>query len=60
MALVCECLKCQSVLEEIIATSQLMKLEKRALKSDLILAKVLVYDFLIGKGLDAAPKALRV
>ncbi|XP_060703724.1 probable 28S rRNA (cytosine-C(5))-methyltransferase [Hemiscyllium ocellatum] len=47
-ALVCETLKYTSVLNEIITTSDLLKKEK---KLQMNVAKVLVYDFLFGKGL---------
>ncbi|KAL5015511.1 hypothetical protein ScPMuIL_009781 [Solemya velum] len=54
-ALVQETLKYNTILAQIVNNSKLLQREK-SLQNDLVLAEVLVYDFLIGKGLKTAAK----
>ena len=58
-ALVCESLKYESVLTEILEISELLKREK-SFKGSRWLAKVLAYDVVFGKGIKAASAKYQV
>jgi putative methyltransferase len=55
-ALVCETLKYRQVLEKIIDSTQLLKRERNLAAKTKTFSVVLLYDFLFGKGLQAAGK----
>ena len=55
--MVCETLKYRPVLRKVIDATKLLKFERNL--SPLI-AEVLVHDFLFGKGINVAPKKLKV
>ncbi|KAK3594971.1 hypothetical protein CHS0354_019891 [Potamilus streckersoni] len=55
-ALTCECLKFSDVLDKILEGARLLEKEKEFLQGDRILARVLLYEFLLGKGVQHAGK----
>ncbi|KAL3861136.1 hypothetical protein ACJMK2_007205 [Sinanodonta woodiana] len=55
-ALTCECLKFRDVLDKILEGSGLLEKEKKFFQGDIILARVLLYEFLLGKGVQHAGK----
>lgn len=57
-AIVCETIKYTSVLDHIITASQLCKSDR--LLKDKDLTRVLLYDFLIGKGIKGAAQKYKV
>jgi len=54
MALVCETLKCNSVLQQILTASNLQSLDTSL--TNIYLTKILVYDALFGQGIKGSGK----